>query len=77
LRIPVGQGTGPFAVEAELLYQPIGYRWAENLRGVPGAEPRAFTRAYDALAAISSQRLARAERAQVMAPAAAAAPARP
>ena len=77
LRIPVGQGTGPFQVEAELLYQPIGYRWAENLRGVPGAEPRAFTRAYDALAAVSFQRLARAVGAQVIAPAAEATPARP
>ena len=25
-------GQGPFAVEAELLYQPIGFRWADNLR---------------------------------------------
>jgi hypothetical protein len=64
LRIPVGQGTAPFKVEAELLYQPIGYRWAENLRKVDAAEPRVFTRAYDALAATSFQRMARAERSQ-------------
>jgi hypothetical protein len=62
LRIPVGTGPGPFKVEAELLYQPIGYRWAENLRAVDGAEPRAFTRAFDSLAAVSWQRMARAER---------------
>ena len=62
LRIPVGKGRAPFKIEAELLYQPIGYRWAENLRAVDGAEPRTFTRAYDALAAVSFQRMARAER---------------
>ena len=63
LRIPVGKGVAPFKVEAELLYQPIGYRWAENLRSVDGAEARAFTHAFDSLAAISWQRMARAERA--------------
>jgi hypothetical protein len=62
LRIPVGQGGSPFKVEAELLYQPIGYRWAENLRAVDAPEPRVFTRAFTSVAAVSSQRLARAER---------------
>ena len=62
LRIPVGMGPAPFKVEAELLYQPIGYRWAENLRSVDGAEPRSFSRAFDSLAAVSGQRMARAER---------------
>jgi hypothetical protein len=63
LRVPVGAAPAPYTTEVELLYQPIGYRWAENLRGVDGAEPRAFSRAFDALAAVSYQRLARAERA--------------
>jgi hypothetical protein len=62
LRIPVGGGGAPFKVEAELLYQPIGYRWAENLRAVDGPEPRTFTRAYDSLVAVSFQRMARTER---------------
>ncbi|HEX7597618.1 MAG TPA: hypothetical protein VF518_05350, partial [Polyangia bacterium] len=61
-RVPVGNGVAPFRIVAELLYQPIGYRWAENLRGVDGAEPRAFTRGYDAIASQSFQRMARAER---------------
>ena len=30
-QIPVSQG-GPFTVEAELLYQTLGFRWADNLR---------------------------------------------
>jgi len=63
LRVPVGKGTAPFKVEAELLYQPIGFRWAENLRAVDAPEPRAFNRAFDALAAVSWQRMAVAERA--------------
>jgi hypothetical protein len=62
LRVAVGSAKAPFKVEAELLFQPIGYRWAENLRGVDAPEPRVFTRAYDALAGVSSQSLARAER---------------
>ena len=66
LRVPVGKGAtssaSSFKVEAELLYQPIGYRWAENLRSVEGAEPHAFTRAFDALAGVSWQRMARAEK---------------
>jgi len=62
VRVPVGQAAPPYTVEAELLYQPIGYRWAENLRGVECPEPRAFTRAYRALAAISYQRLSQAAR---------------
>jgi len=61
LRVPVGKGVAPFKIEAEFLFQPIGYRWAENLRGVEGAEPRAFSRGFDALAAVSYQRMARAE----------------
>ena len=36
--------TGPFSVDAELLYQPIGYRWAHNLDAYPAAaEPPAAT----------------------------------
>jgi hypothetical protein len=62
LRIPVAERRGPFRVEVELLYQPIGYRWADNLRPGSDAEARAFTRSFDSLAAVSFQSLARAER---------------
>jgi hypothetical protein len=61
LRVPVGGHPGPYKVEVELLYQPIGYRWAENLRTGDAPESRAFSRAFDALAAVSYQRMARAE----------------
>ncbi len=60
LRVPVAQANAPFSVDVELLYQPIGYRWADNLRPMPGPEPRRFNRAYDDLASTSFQRLANA-----------------
>ncbi len=62
LRVPVEGRPAPFRIEAELLYQPIGYRWAENLRKEASAEARAFGRAFDAVAASSFQRMAKAER---------------
>jgi hypothetical protein len=62
LRVPVGASPGPFTIDAELLYQPIGYRWAENLRPGADAEARAFSRAFDALAGVSYQRLAATSR---------------
>ena len=52
---------GPFVVEAELLYQPIGYRWANNLKSYGShAEPRRFTGYFDAMASASATVLARA-----------------
>ena len=38
---------GPFTLTAELLYQSIGYRWAENLRGFEGQELDRFTAYYN------------------------------
>jgi hypothetical protein len=56
-------GDGPFTVEAELLYQPIGFRWAQNLKSYNGAfEPRRFTTYYDAMAQGATATLARATR---------------
>jgi hypothetical protein len=59
----VGDGDGPFTIEAELLYQPIGFRWANNLKRYETApEPRRFTGYYDAMAMSSSTTLARSVR---------------
>jgi hypothetical protein len=33
---------GPFKVAVELLYQSVGFRWAENLRQLPGPEIERF-----------------------------------
>lgn len=57
---PVGGAEGPFRVEAELYYQSIGHRWAENLRAYDADEPRRFLRYYEPMAAASALALARA-----------------
>ena len=59
--VDLANARGPFVVEAELLYQPIGYRWATNLKVYGQArEPRRFTGYYDAMAASATTALARA-----------------
>ena len=50
-RIPL---TGPATVEVELRYQPIGYRWAQNLAAYNAPEPRAFVGYFNTLAPFSS-----------------------
>jgi len=61
--VSIANAQGPFAVEAELLYQPIGYRWANNLKAYSkDPEPRRFTGYYDQMAAASTTALARARR---------------
>ena len=47
--ISTAGAKGPFTVNAELWYQPVGYRWAMNLASVNGAEPRRFVRMYRAM----------------------------
>ena len=61
--VDLANAQGPFVVEAELLYQPIGYRWAANLKAYGQArEPLRFTGYYDAMAATATATLARATR---------------
>jgi hypothetical protein len=61
--VDVGTARGPFKIEAELLYQPIGFRWAQNLKSYAKAsEPRRFTEYYDAMADGATAVLARASR---------------
>jgi hypothetical protein len=45
--IDVGDASGPFVVTAELLYQPIGFRWADNVRLYEGPEPARFVGYYE------------------------------
>jgi hypothetical protein len=59
--VDVGSGGAPFTVQVELLYQPIGFRWAQNLKGYGQAlEPKRFTEYYDAMAGGTTATLARA-----------------
>jgi len=59
--VDIGSAPGPFVVEAELLYQPVGFRWAANLKAYDKApEPRRFTGYYEAMAPAATATLARA-----------------
>ena len=58
--VAVGQAQGPFRVEAELLFQPISFRWAANLKTYNAAETQRFTRYYDAMSSGSATIVARA-----------------
>jgi hypothetical protein len=62
--IPVAGAEGPFSVEAELLYQPLGYRWANNLKKYDAAEPRRFNGYYDEMGRATTAVVAAAKRTQ-------------
>jgi hypothetical protein len=57
--VDVANAQAPLSVEAELLYQPIGFRWANNLKTYQSPEPRRFTDYYDSMASGSTAVLAR------------------
>lgn len=58
--VAVDAARGPFEVQAELWYQPIGYRWAHNLGDYDAVETKRLVRYFDALASSSAVRLAQA-----------------
>jgi hypothetical protein len=58
-RIDVTRARGPFRIDAELWYQPIGYRWAQNLRLQPAAETDRFVAYFESMAHVSGLALAR------------------
>ncbi|MEQ1949084.1 MAG: hypothetical protein ABL995_17970 [Bryobacteraceae bacterium] len=55
---------GPFQVEVEVWYQPIGYRWAMNLKQYNSMEPKRFVGYYESAAPGSGVRLAQASAAR-------------
>jgi hypothetical protein len=59
-RVAVGAAPGPYVAEVQLLFQPIAFRWAQNLAGYDAEETRRFVRWYDEMATGSSVVLARA-----------------
>lgn len=59
-KVSTGAAAGPFQVEAELWYQPVGYRWAHNLAPYTAAETRRFVSYYEAMSAASAVALAKA-----------------
>jgi len=56
----VDPSSGPFRVEAELWYEPIGFRWAHNLAPYHAEEPQRLVKYYDSLASGAAVILAKA-----------------
>ncbi len=52
--------TGPFQIDVELRYQPISYRWAQNLKEYDASETKRFVTWYEAMSSGSSELLAHA-----------------
>ena len=59
-RADLAGATGPFAIEVELRYQTIGYRWATNLEKYDAPEPKRFVGYYRAMSQASSVVVTRA-----------------
>ena len=59
--VPV-PGAGALTVTVELLFQPIGYRWARNLATYKAPEPQAFVGYFESMASSSATVVARAAR---------------
>ncbi len=59
--VSTGDATGPFKVEAELWFQPIGFRWAHNLASYKAGEPQRMVRYFDGAARRSAVVLAKTE----------------
>jgi len=59
--VSTGGAQGPFHVEAELWYQPIGFRWAHNLAPYKAAEPQRFVGYYESMSTATAVLLARAQ----------------
>ncbi len=58
-RVDVSPGAGPFTVTVELWFQPIAYRWAQNLSEYDSFETDRFVRYYESMAAASALIVAR------------------
>jgi hypothetical protein len=46
VQLDLGEAAGPFTITAELLYQSIGFRWAQNLNRFDAPEPQRFIAFY-------------------------------
>lgn len=58
--VDVGRSVGPWTATVELNYQPVGFRWAENLKAYDAAEPKRFVTFFNDNAAASASLLAKA-----------------
>jgi hypothetical protein len=60
--IDAAGARGPFTIEAQLWYQSIAYRWAQNLKDYPAAEPQRFVSYYQQVAPSSALMLTKTTR---------------
>ena len=60
-RIPLTPGLEKLRIQVELCYQPIGYRWAHNLKDTDAAETKRFVKYFKTFAPSSAAVLARGE----------------
>jgi hypothetical protein len=58
--VAVPAGASAFEVVVELRYQPIGFRWAQNLASYDAPEPKRFVGYFNAMSGSSSTVVARA-----------------
>jgi hypothetical protein len=58
--VAVSVSGAPFTARVALRFQPIAYRWAQNLRAYNAAETRRFVSMFESMAAASSEVLATA-----------------
>jgi hypothetical protein len=57
--VNIANWQGPFTIDVELRYQPVAFRWAQNLKAYEATETRRFVAWFDAMSAGSSVVLAR------------------
>ena len=60
-RVAVRESEGPFTIEAGLWYQPIGFRWAHNLKDQKAPEIDRFVGYFEEMAHVSGAVLATAQ----------------
>jgi hypothetical protein len=56
--VDVAGSQGPFQVDVELRFQPIGFRWAQNLKTYDAPETKRFIGYYDSMSAGASEVIA-------------------
>jgi hypothetical protein len=59
--VSTGGAQGPFRIQAELWYEPIGFRWAHNLQPYNASETQRLVRYYDSMPQAAATVLSRAE----------------
>lgn len=57
-RVKINEAEGPLSITAALYYQPISYRWAQNLKPYDSKETNRFVNYFESMSGVSSVELA-------------------